>query len=161
MRTLYVVRHAKSSWADAGTSDFDRPLNARGLHDARMMAERFDERLEPVTLYMSSPAKRALTTASVFAEKLGNAPVHEVPELYLADRHTLLSIIRKLPDGVRQAMLFGHDPGVSELVQTLTGSGSGDMPTCTIVRIDLGAESWPEVDAGAGTLKWWDTPKNI
>ncbi|MBK9061174.1 MAG: histidine phosphatase family protein [Flavobacteriales bacterium] len=88
MRTLYIVRHAKSSWADPGMSDFDRPLNERGMHDAPMMAERFDGRLEPVDLLMSSPAKRALTTANFFAAALENAPVHEIPELYLtvADR---------------------------------------------------------------------------
>lgn len=160
MRTLYIVRHAKSSWADPGISDFDRPLNERGLYDAPMMAKRFDERLEPVGLLMSSPAKRALTTANSFAAVLEDAPVHEIPELYLADRSTLLHIIGKLPEGIRQAMLFGHNPGVSELVDLLTGNGIGDMPTCAIVRIDFSAESWQEMAAGTGTLTWWDTPKN-
>ena len=160
MRTLYIVRHAKSSWADPGMSDFDRPLNERGMHDAPMMAERLDGRLEPVDLLMSSPAKRALTTANFFAAALENAPVHEIPELYLADRRSLLYIIGKLPDGVRQAMLFGHNPGVSELVELLTGNGIGDMPTCATVRIDLHVATWQEVVAGTGTLKWWDTPKS-
>lgn len=159
MRTLYIVRHAKSSWADTGMSDFERPLNERGLHDAPMMAKRFDERLEPVALLMSSPAKRALTTAEFFAAALEDAPVHEIPELYLADPKTLLYIIGKLPDGVRQAMLFGHNPGLSELVDLLTDDGIGEMATCSIVRIDFSAESWQEVAAGTGVLKWWDAPK--
>lgn len=159
MRILYIVRHAKSSWADPGMTDFDRPLNPRGMHDAPMMAERFDERMEPVTLLMSSPADRALTTANFFSAALEDAPVHEIPDLYLATPHTLLSIITRLPDGVRQAMLFGHNPGVSELVDLLTGNGIGDMPTCAIVRIDLHVDTWQAVAAGTGTIGWWDTPK--
>jgi phosphohistidine phosphatase len=158
MRTLYVVRHAKSSWADPAMADFDRPLNERGLHDARMMAQRFDERLEPVDLLMSSPAVRAITTANAFAAVLANAPVHEIDELYLATPRMLLSIIGRLPDGVRHAMLFGHNPGVSDLVEELTGNGPGDLPTCAIVRIDFEVEGWREAVGGTGLLKWWDTP---
>lgn len=159
MRILYIVRHAKSSWADPDMSDFDRPLNERGLHDAPMMAQRFDDRLEAVDLLMSSPAKRAITTANAFSSALGNAPVHEIPELYLSTSRSILSIVEKLPDGVRHAMLFGHNPGVSELVELLTGNGIGDMPTCATVRIDLHVETWQEVASGTGTTKWWDTPK--
>jgi phosphohistidine phosphatase len=160
IKTLYIVRHAKSSWAAPGMDDLDRPLNERGLHDARMMAQRFDNRLEPVDLLMSSPAKRAITTANVFASVLGNAPVHEIDELYLAASRMLLSIIDRLPDGVRHAMLFGHNPGVSELVEELTGNGPGDLPTCAMVRIDFDGDSWQAVSAGTGTIKWWDWPKS-
>lgn len=160
MRTLYIVRHAKSAWADQGMSDFERPLNERGLHDAPMMAGRFHERLEPVDLLMSSPAKRALTTAKAFSSALGHAPVHEDPELYLATPRMILTIIERLPDDARHVMLFGHNPGMSELVETLIGNGFGDMPTCAIARIDIHVESWQAVAAGTGTLKWWDAPKN-
>ena len=160
MRTLYIVRHAKSSWADAGMTDFARPLNARGLHDAPMMAKRFDARLEPVDLLMSSPAKRALTTAMAFSTELENVPVHEIPELYLATPRVILSIIERLPDGVRHAMLFGHNPGLSELVELLTDTGIRELPTCAMVRIDFSADSWQEIAVGTGTLKWWDEPKN-
>ena len=159
MRTLYVVRHAKSSWSDPGMDDFDRPLNERGLHDAHMMAERFDDRLEAVDLLMSSPASRAITTANAFASILANAPVHELDELYLATPSMLLSIIQRLPNGVRHAMLFGHNPGLSELVDHLTDNGLGDLPTCAIVRIDFDVDGWMEIATGSGMLKWWDTPK--
>lgn len=139
-------------------SDHDRPLNERGLHDARMMAQRFDNKLEPVDLLMSSPANRAITTANVFASVLGNAPVHEIDELYLATPRMLLAIIDRLPDGVRHAMLFGHNPGVSELVEELTGNGPGDLPTCAIVRIDFDMDSWMEAATGHATLRWCDLP---
>lgn len=159
MRTLYIVRHAKSSWADTGTDDLDRPLNERGLHDASMMAERFNAKLEPVDLMMSSPAKRAITTANTFATALGIAAVQEITELYLASSHTLLSIIHRLPDGTRHAMLFGHNPGLSGLVEELAGNGPGDLPTCAIVRIDLDVDTWEAVATGTGAITWWEIPQ--
>ncbi len=141
--------------------DFDRPLNERGLHDAALMAERFDDRLEPVDLLMSSTAERAITTANAFATVLANAPVHEINELYLASPNMLLSIIDCLPEGVRRAMLFGHNPGLSELVEALAGDGPGDLPTCAIVRIDFDVDTWHAVAAGIGVIKWWDAPKGV
>ncbi len=159
MRTLYIARHAKSSWADPGMSDHDRPLNERGLHDAPMMAQRFADRNEPVDLLISSTAKRATTTARAFASKLSNAKVHEEPELYLASRRALMAIAEHLPDTAQQAMLFGHNPGLSELVEHLTENGLGELPTCAIVRIDLEVERWSEAARGTGILKWLDAPK--
>ena len=140
-------------------SDFERPLNERGLHDAPIMAKRFAERKEPVDRLISSPANRAITTARIFASTLGEMPIQEIQELYLADVRTLMSHIVKLPDTSQHAMLFGHNPGLSELVEHLTHAGPGDLPTCAVVRIDFSAESWHEVAGGTGTLTWWDSPK--
>lgn len=159
MRTLYIVRHAKSSWADVGMRDFDRPLNERGLHDAPKMARLFSARNEAVDLLVSSPANRAMTTARFFAGELGNAVVQEEQGIYLADVRTLMSIIGKLPDTANHVMIFGHNPGLSELVEHLADGRLGDLPTCAIVRIDLHVESWQEVVTGTGTIAWWDTPK--
>ena len=140
-------------------SDFERPLNERGLHDAPMMAERFAERKEPVDMLVSSTAKRAITTARAFASALGELPIKEVQELYLADVRRLMSIIDKLPDNSQQAILFGHNPGLSDLVEHLTNTGPGDLPTCAIVRVDFNTESWHEVGGRTGHLAWWDAPK--
>ncbi|MGB3526332.1 MAG: histidine phosphatase family protein [Flavobacteriales bacterium] len=155
-----MVRHAKSSWADPGKSDFERPLNERGLRDAPMMAKRFAERKEPVDLMVSSSAARAIATARIFASTLGEMRIREEQDLYLADVRTLMSQIEKLPESSRQAMLFGHNPGLSELVEYLSQTGPGDLPTCAIVRIDFSAESWKEVSGGTGSLAWWDAPKS-
>ncbi len=140
-------------------SDFDRPLNERGLHDAPMMANRFAERKESVDVLVSSPAKRAITTAGIFASTLGKMPIQEVQELYLADVRMLMSIIDKLPDSSKQAMLFGHNPGLSDLVEHLTNNGPGDIPTCAVLRIDFNTECWHEVGERTGHLAWWESPK--
>lgn len=158
MRTLYIVRHAKSSWADAGTDDAARPLNERGRHDAPMMAKRFADLHEPLGLLLASPALRARSTADAFASALG-LPVQENTRLYLATADELLAVVQGLPDEVRSAMIVGHNPGLSVLVDDLTGDGMGDMPTCAMARIDLDAGHWNKVARNTGRLVWWDMPK--
>lgn len=160
MRTVYLVRHAKSSWADPGMADFDRPLNDRGLRDAPDMARRFRARNEPVDLLVSSPAKRAITTARIFAQELGIEQVRTEERIYEAHFRALEGLLTTLPDEARSVMLFGHNPGFSLLAQELTGDGVGDMPTCAIVRIDLFAERWNEAASGTGTVVWVEAPKD-
>lgn len=158
MKTLYLVRHAKSSWADPGMEDLDRPLNDRGRQDAPDMAARFAQRNEPVDLLVTSPAKRAAATAQAFAQRLG-LPVQEEKRIYEAHQRALQGVVESLPDTARRVMLFGHNPGFSLLTEHLSEAGIGDLPTCAIVRIDLTVDSWKEVTGGSGTLVWWDSPK--
>lgn len=161
MKTLYLCRHAKSSWADPGMDDFDRPLNERGLRNAAFMAKTFKQRGEPVELMVSSPAKRARTTARSFAEALGTNKERSVeePSIYLADRTTLAQIVQRLPNEVSRAMLFGHNPGFTDLVNYLSDAGVDNLPTCGIVRIDFAVNDWQHIGKGSGTLVWFDYPK--
>lgn len=159
VRTLYLVRHAKSAWDDPALRDFDRPLNARGQRDAPIMARRFADRKEPVDRLISSTATRALRTAEHFSAALGHVEVRQEAALYLASVPTLMAVIEDLPDAASSAMLFGHNPGLSELAAHLCNDGIGVLPTCAIVRIDLEAAHWAEVASGTGILKWLDTPK--
>ncbi|MCI1753343.1 MAG: histidine phosphatase family protein [Flavobacteriales bacterium] len=154
-----MLRHAKSSWADTGTSDFDRPLNDRGQHDAPMMAKRFAERKETMDIIVTSPALRAKTTAAIFAKELGLELPRELQELYLASAATLLATVQAFPKSVKSAMVVGHNPGLSLLADDLAEGGLGDLPTCALIRIDFNADSWSEVSNGTGKLEWWDTPK--
>ncbi|MFT3885859.1 MAG: histidine phosphatase family protein [Flavobacteriales bacterium] len=160
MRTLYLVRHAKSSWAEAGLADRDRPLNERGLHDAPEMAARFKARNEPVDLLVSSPAKRAIRTARFFAQALGIPDITEVERIYEAHHRSIQHLIEELPDTAQRVMLFGHNPGFSSLAEHLAQGGLGELPTCAIVRIDFTTNTWKEISGGTGTLVWWDQPKN-
>ena len=161
MRILYLTRHAKSSWDDPRMDDFDRPLNERGERDAPYMARVFKDRGEPVDLLVSSPARRAITTARTFAQALGveEAGIQQERAIYLAPVNTLLQVVTKLPDTHKRVMLFGHNPGFSELVERLSDAGVGELPTCATVRIDLPVDSWREASAGLGTLVWLDHPK--
>lgn len=161
MRTLYFCRHAKSSWAEPGQDDFDRPLNERGLRDAPNMARLFKERGDPVDLIVSSAANRALATARAFARELriGDDRFIQEPLLYHASSTIIASVVARLPDERKRVMLFGHNPGFSEAVEHFSTDGVGDMPTCGIARIDFVAERWNELVRDSGTLVWFDYPK--
>jgi phosphohistidine phosphatase len=161
MRTLYLCRHAKSSWADPGQSDHERPLNERGLRDAPDMAQRFHARGEQLHLIVSSDAARAQATARCFFEELGMRPDRFAlePRLYHASPATIARIVSELPDHSAHVMLFGHNPGFSEAVEYFTGDGPGALPTCGLVRIDFPVEHWRATGRDLGTLAWFDCPK--
>lgn len=161
MRTLYLTRHAKSSWNDPHTDDFDRILNERGLRDAPFMATAFAKRGEPVDRIISSPAARAITTAKAFAAalRIPEDRIIQKKEIYLAPVELLVRMVNFLPDDVHRVMLFGHNPGFSDLAQYLGGGDIGEMPTCATVRFDLDVDSWSETSIGVGSLTWYDHPK--
>ena len=117
MRTLYLIRHAKSSWGNPGLRDHDRPLNERGLHDAPKMAQLLAEQGIKPDLLVSSPAKRALTTALYFAEafKIEGIEVLREAKIYEAFPHEILSIISDLPESAQTVALFGHNPTFTEV----------------------------------------------
>src|SRR5882757_4023814 len=122
---LTLIRHAKSDWDDRSLSDFERPLNARGLRDAPTMARRFVAGLarEPATALrlVSSPARRALTTAQLFADTLGIARRELVlePRIYEAMPGTLLEIVRGFAETDRHVLMFGHNPGLSDFARIM------------------------------------------
>lgn len=161
MRTLYLTRHAKSDWADARLDDHDRPLNDRGQRDAPVMAKRFVSRGEAVDLLVSSTALRAITTARVFAGTMGlsGEAIKQDRSIYLAPETSLLLLVTRLPDTAQRVMLFGHNPGFSELAESLGEKHFGEIPTCATVRIDLAVDHWTEVGRGTGTVAWFDYPK--
>ncbi len=161
MLTLYLIRHAKSSWSDPLQADFHRELNGRGLRDAPAMGKHFAVRGEQVDLFVSSPAVRALTTAQAVARAFAVPPGEIVmePKLYLASVTTWIEVVNALPASVRSVALFAHNPGISEFCELLTDGGLGELPTCAMVRVDLGTGSWAAVSRGAGTVAWYDFPK--
>lgn len=161
MKTLYLCRHAKSSWADPGMDDFDRPLNERGLRNAPYMAQVFKDRGEPLDMIVSSPANRALTTARSFADALA-LPLERFllePRIYHAHRHALSHLVNHLPPAADRIMLFGHNPGFTELLNHLSDAGVDNLPTCGLVRIDFALSDWQQLVKDSGTLVWFDYPK--
>lgn len=162
MKTLYLCRHAKSSWSVAGMTDFDRPLNERGLRNAPFMANLLKERGEPVDAIVTSPANRALTTARAFASALNILDEHFTQDraIYHADRSTLVHVVNNLPNSAKRVLLFGHNPGFSELLFHLADAGVRVMPTCGLARIDFALDDWGAVAKNTGNLVWFDYPKN-
>lgn len=161
MKTLYVLRHAKSSWDHPHLSDFDRPLNGRGEKSAPAMgAFMRDKELVPEVI-VASPAKRAKMTAQKAAEAGSfDAEILFDERIYGAGANSLIYIISEIGDEFGSAMIVGHNPGFEMLVHSLTGEG-GRMPTAALAVIDLDVDSWGETERGSGRLRGLYLPREI
>ena len=160
-RTLYLLRHAKSSWKDASLRDFDRPLKRRGRDAAKQIGKRLaSEKPEP-EIVVCSPAVRARETADIVLKhaKL-KVDVNFDDRIYEASLRDLLQVVGDVADDKQVAMMIGHNPGLEELVAYLTGEHRR-MATCAVAKISLDAASWKDVRADQGTLEWFVTPKEL
>jgi len=146
MKTLLVMRHAKSSWSDATLSDHDRPLNSRGRYDAPRIGELLlDEDLSP-ELIISSSARRAVETARRVAIACDyDATIAVTRDLYHADPEIFLSVVREQGADFGRVMIVGHNPGIEELVEQLTG-GWYRMPTAALAVIRLELNDWSQLE---------------
>lgn len=144
MKQLILVRHAKSSWANPGQADFDRPLNDRGHSDAPMMATRMIERGLSIDTIISSTALRAITTATYFAKAfdIETDLIVQHDFLYHASPEKFAKAIVLIPDEINTAAIFAHNPGITEFVNQLTSTEIDEMPTCAIFAITLQTDSW-------------------
>lgn len=143
MKTLFLVRHAKSSWNEPGLPDKDRPLNDRGKRDAPKMGERLAKRNVKPDLILSSPARRALKTAQIIAKRL-DYRLEDIlvdDRLYAAEADDLLHVIRELGDKPKSVMLIGHNPELTELAHRLSNKIT-QMPTCAVAELMFDAKSW-------------------
>ncbi|MEQ8715152.1 MAG: histidine phosphatase family protein [Cyclobacteriaceae bacterium] len=163
MKTLILVRHAKSSWDYPQLSDFDRPLNGRGKRDAPRMGRYLAERDIHADLIVSSPANRAITTARTIQEYLVSPMprIAEEPSLYHASAATILRVVQAQPDDVNSLMIFGHNPGFTDCANQLSGSYIENIPTCGVVGIEFDVNSWPVVEFGTGHQLYFHFPKGI
>jgi phosphohistidine phosphatase len=161
MRTLYLLRHAKSSWNDASLSDFDRPLKGRGREAAERVGKRLAAEKPEPQLVICSPAVRARETADIVlkSSKL-RAEARFDERIYEASLGDLLQVVSEIPDDKPVAMLVGHNPGFEELLAFLTGEGRR-MPTCALAKIKLEVGSWKDVKASAGKLESFIAPKEL
>ena len=146
MKTLFLVRHAKSSRDDTRLPDKDRPLNDRGKRDAPKMGKRLAKRDVKPELILSSPAMRALTTAEMIAKKLDYKRKKIVVDgrLYPGDADEMLTVIQRLDDELERVMLFGHNPALTDLAHRLS-SDIVHMPTCAVAKFKFRAKSWSSV----------------
>ncbi len=163
MRTLYLIRHAKSSWDNPGLRDFNRPLNDRGLREAPKMAQLLVRQGVQPDLLVSSPAKRALTTALFFAETFGIADDAVVREqdIYEADPTDIFQIISRLPDSAQTVMLFGHNPTFTDVANRFSENFIDNVPTCGVVQIESAADSWQKFYEGNANVKACFFPKEV
>lgn len=163
-KTLLLVRHAKSSWADFDQKDFDRPLNDRGKKDAPDMAKRirkdWDIELDAI---ISSPANRALSTAIYFAKALGIKKKHiiQIQELYEPTIEAFYNAVTELDDDFKSVALFSHNPGITAFANQLTHVHVDDMPTCSVFALHILNAEWKDFKTADKEFWFFDYPKNI
>ena len=160
MKILYIVRHAKSSWESGITKDFDRPLNNRGNHSADIMSKFVSEKEIKIEKIISSPAKRAITTAKIFAKalKINESEIQLEEKIYEASLKMLLEVVHELDDSVSSVMLFGHNPGLTSLANHF-GATIDNLPTCAIAAFEFDAAHWDEVKKGK--VLFYEYPKKF
>lgn len=161
-RTIYLVRHAKSSWDDDTLPDRLRPLNKRGHKNAVDMAARMAAHKVKIELMVSSPAKRALTTAHYFAEELGyDAFDISIDErMYFCGTKGMLSVLKDLPQEITKVMLIGHNPDISDLLKMLTGQKFLDpMTTANVAKLQIRLPDWKDIQAHTADLVFLDAPQ--
>ena len=161
MKRVSFLRHAKSSWDDNSIDDYDRDLNARGLKDAPMMAERLKAKGYLPDLIFASSAKRALRTAELMREKLDfEGDFQKTQELYLAPAGHIISLIQALDDTYSNVLIVAHNPGIGNVSSYLSGRNLGNFPTAAIAQIEFKIDHWQSINAENGRLLFYDYPKN-
>jgi len=161
VKTLLLMRHAKSNWDDASLRDFDRPLAERGRRDAPRMARALVALDSAPDFIVSSPAARARETIeAVRSEGQLIAPLEFDQDIYDASTAALMRIVRRLPSGHRRVLMVGHNPGFEDLLTRLTGE-RGRMPTAAIACIEFQVDRWDDIEDGQGKLVWLLTPKQL
>ncbi len=163
MKILTLVRHAKSSWKDASLRDRDRPLNKRGHRDAPVMGKRLHEHGIRPSLIVSSPAKRAWTTAKIFAQELSYPRefLQRDDNLYLASVDRILDVIVAQDQGFNSLMIVGHNPGFTEFANFLSPGLTYNLPTAGVVSVSIDQDHWNLYEQPQTELLVHDWPKKI
>ncbi len=161
MKTLTILRHAKSSWKDTGLSDHDRPLNKRGERDVPIMATRILQAGIRPSLILTSPAIRAWTTAQVIAEKI-SYPIEFLQRderLYHAGVRRIIDILAEQDIGFNSLMIVGHNPGFTDFANYLVPGLTHNIPTCGVVSVTVDSDDWNLKANKDAELVTYDYPK--
>lgn len=161
MKTVLLIRHAKSSWDDPMMIDFERPLNERGKKDAPIMAGKVKERKINIDAFISSPAKRAKKTAKLFAEeyKHNESGIIYKSELYHADSATFYEVIEGAENEYNSVAVFSHNPGITYFANELTEVKLDNMPTCAVFAVSADCQKWKDFRKAKKKFLFFDFPK--
>lgn len=161
MKKLLIIRHAKSSWDASVPVDFDRPLNERGQKDAPEMAKRLLKKDIKIDAFISSPAKRALSTAEYFAEAYGEKRrnIIEIPSLYHPAVHVFYNVIEELDNDYKTVAIFSHNPAITDFVNQLTIARIDNVPTCGIFGVKVDIKKWKNFEEAKKEFWFFDYPK--
>lgn len=161
MKTLLLVRHAKSDWENPALEDFDRPLNERGKRDAPAMARRLLDKNINIDAIISSPAKRAAKTAKAFAESydLKKSRLQFKEELYMAGSAAFTAVIESADDKFESIAVFSHNPGITGFANELTNARIDNIPTCGVFAIKINTDTWKNFRNAPKEFWFFDYPK--
>ncbi len=170
MKTLYLLRHAKSSWDHPGLRDHQRPLAGRGQKAAPRVGSYMSERGYEPELVLCSTSERTRQTWALVEPELSTRPdVRFLDEVYHASAGSLLVLATEIPDDYSSAMLIGHNPGMHAVADWLSGHGDDEVldelgvkyPTAALAVISFDVAHWSDVRAGAGTLEDFKKPREL
>lgn len=163
MKTIILVRHAKSSWDDFSLKDEDRPLTDRGRKNAPEMAKRMIKKKIPIDAILSSPAKRAKSTAEYFAKEydLPKKKIKLIPELYMAGSDAFINTIRDAPKKADAIAIFSHNDGITQFANELSEARVDNMPTCSVFAVKADIDNWDQFEPGKTEFYFFDYPKSL
>ena len=164
LKTLLLIRHAKSSWDDPELTDYERPLNERGKKDAPAMAEKLYERGIKIDAFVTSPARRARKTAEQFAKRYKKEKEDLLlkTELYMASDEAFNSVVEKLNDDIDCVAIFSHNPGITDFANSLTDDIRIDnIPTSGIFAVSIEAKKWNKFKEAKKKFLFFDYPKAL
>ncbi len=161
MKTVYYIRHAKSDWNIGGSSDFNRDITQEGAEETEKLAKLFKLKGSEINAILSSTAKRALRTSTIFANELNVSEKNLIlkDDLYLADAEQLIEEVSLLSDKYSTVILVSHNPGLTELVNSFDGPYIDNVPTSGIVKVEFQVALWAEVSIHKGEVTDLMIPK--
>jgi phosphohistidine phosphatase len=161
MKTLILVRHAKSSHSLGMSNDFDRPLNDRGFREASEMGKKLVKKNTHIDQFVSSPALRAKTTAELFVAEYDRKlkEILYVPSLYHADPDTFYEVVSHLDDAYHHVALFSHNPGITDFAGSLTTAHISNMPTSSVFAVTAPVNSWKDFHAAERSFLFFYKPE--
>lgn len=160
-KQLFVIRHGKSTWENEKIQDLDRPLKERGINDGYKMAEQLLAKSNIPDLIVSSPAIRALHSATIFARtfKYPSDSIVINNGIYMAGTHEILELITQTNDNINSLMIFGHNPTFTDLANYYLSDPIDNLPTTGIVGLTFDIKSWQEIDKKKLKKWFFDFPK--
>jgi len=159
MKKLFIIRHAKSSWKDSSLDDFERPLNKRGRLNAPFMGSKLKEKNVVPDIIISSPAKRAKSTAEIIAKQVKySKEILYKKDIYEVGESAIKKILKKLDNKISTLFIFGHNPDLEILVENYV-SFDENIPTCGIVEIEFDCKRWRDISSKNAKLISFDYPK--
>ncbi|HNV81486.1 MAG: histidine phosphatase family protein [Tenuifilaceae bacterium] len=162
-KTLIILRHAKSSWAEPGVQDFDRSLEPKGVKDITMMAGKMKAKVSELEAIFSSPAERAIHTAMLFAQTVGfpQEKIHVRKDLYTVGHLQLRDMVKAFKNDLSTVMVVGHNPTLTDFVNLFLDRPIDNVPTSGIVGLTFSAKKWEGIEQKTLTSSFFHYPKEF